>query len=78
MDFSLADLGVGETAIITDVLDGPVQAKLLEMGLVPGERIRLKFKAPFGDPLSVVVAGYQLAIRKDVALSIKVKLEEHA
>lgn len=63
-------------AVITEVADSPVQTKLLEMGLVPGEAIRLKYKAPFGDPLCVMVAGYQLAIRQDVAQWISVEVSK--
>lgn len=50
-----------------------MQVKLLEMGLIPGEKIHLKYKAPMGDPYCVFVAGYQLALGKDIAESILLK-----
>lgn len=75
MVIPLCNLEPGIEAVITDVADSPVQTKLLEMGLIPGEVIRLKYKAPFGDPLCIMVGGYQLALRKDVAQWISVEVK---
>ncbi len=43
------------------------------MGCVPGETIRLDQLAPFGDPISVTVAGYNLSLRINEADAIYVE-----
>jgi Fe2+ transport system protein FeoA len=35
----------------------------LELGLTPGEKVRLIRSAPIGGPLEIEVLGYRLAIR---------------
>lgn len=44
------------------------------MGCLPGESILLEQIAPFGDPISVKVAGYLLSLRVDEAEHIEVEL----
>ena len=44
--------------------------KLMEMGCVPGELIRVEQVAPLGDPISITVAGYNLSLRLDEAENI--------
>lgn len=62
---ALSDLGVGESGDIVRVeLRGRARRRLLEMGFVAGERVRLERVAPLGDPLALRVKGYQLALRK--------------
>ena len=45
----------------------------MEMGCVPGERIRVEQVAPLGDPMSIVVAGYNLSLRLNEADNIFVE-----
>ena len=47
--------------------------KLMEMGCIPGERIRIEQVAPLGDPISITVAGYNLSLRLSEANSIFVE-----
>jgi ferrous iron transport protein A len=62
---ALSDLNVGESGNIVRVgLRGRARRRLLEMGFVAGERVRLERVAPLGDPLAVRLKGYQLALRK--------------
>lgn len=42
-----------------------VKRHLLEMGLTRGTKIKLKNIAPLGDPISIELRGYELAIRKE-------------
>lgn len=44
------------------------------MGCLPGEEITVWKKAPLGDPIYVLVAGYSLSLRMDEASSILVEL----
>ena len=47
--------------------------KLMEMGCVPGETIIVDQVAPLGDPISILVAGYNLSLRLSEANNIWVE-----
>jgi ferrous iron transport protein A len=66
----LSDLKPGETGIIKEFTDLTLSVKLMEMGCLPGETIRLERVAPLGDPIAIKVSGYQLSLRKDEASHI--------
>jgi len=66
----VADLKVGESGIISGFQSSSLTLKLLEMGFLPGSMIKLNFKAPLGDPLSIRVSGYNVSIRLDEAAMI--------
>jgi ferrous iron transport protein A len=69
----LRDLKQGESAIIHSIENSDLFLKLLEMGCVPGEAIRVEKIAPFGDPISIQVAGYTLSLRLSEADAIIVE-----
>jgi len=50
--------------------------KLMEMGCVPGEIIKIDQVAPLGDPISISVAGYSLSLRLNEADHIFVEEAE--
>jgi len=60
---SVAELKSGETGIIKGFTDGVISLKLMEMGCLPGSIIKMNYTAPFGDPISYDVAGYNLTLR---------------
>lgn len=60
---SVAELKSGETGIIKGFTDGVISLKLMEMGCLPGSVIKMNYKAPFGDPISYDIAGYNLTLR---------------
>jgi ferrous iron transport protein A len=66
----LSELHIGEAGIIHSFENDEIFLKLMEMGCIPGEAIRVEQVAPLGDPISISVAGYQLSLRKDEAESI--------
>ena len=43
------------------------------MGCTPGEKIIVEIKAPFDDPIAIVVSGFMLSIRNEEAEKIIVK-----
>jgi len=47
--------------------------KLMEMGCIPGENIKIEQVAPLGDPISIAVAGYMLSLRLNEAHAIFVE-----
>ncbi len=69
----LRDLKQGQTAIIHSITDPDLFLKLLEMGCIPGEKIKVEKIAPLGDPISVLVAGYNLSLRLNEAEAIYVE-----
>ncbi|HYE54532.1 MAG TPA: FeoA family protein [Chitinophagaceae bacterium] len=69
----LSELSPGSTGKIHSIADNELLLKLMEMGCVPGESIRLDQLAPWGDPISVTVAGYNLSLRKNEAEAIFVE-----
>ncbi len=47
--------------------------KVMEMGCIPGEKIKVEQIAPLGDPISIIVAGYNLSLRLNEAEMILVE-----
>ncbi len=66
----LSELTIGEAGVIHSFEKDDIFLKLMEMGCIPGESIKVEQIAPLGDPISISVAGYQLSLRKDEADSI--------
>ena len=71
---TLAQLKKGEKAVIEDLNTDLLPLKLIEMGCLPGNTIELLQLAPFKDPLFLNVNGAQVAIRKETAKHIQVKI----
>jgi len=69
----LSELSPGATARILAFEKNDLYLKLMEMGCVPGEIIRVEKIAPLGDPISIAVAGYSLSLRLDEAENIFVE-----
>lgn len=73
---SLNELVVNDSARIVKITaKGKKKKKLLEMGLIPGAHIKVKGKAPLGDPIELNVKGYNLSLRKKEAAEIYVEVE---
>ena len=73
MGKTVADLNVGESGIIRGFVTSTLTLKLLEMGFLPGSKVKLNFKAPLGDPISVRISGYNVSIRLDEAAMISIQ-----
>ena len=73
MKIRLSEVGVGKTVIISAFEKDDIFLKLMEMGCVPGETVRVDQVAPLGDPISITVAGYHLSLRIDEAEMIWVE-----
>jgi ferrous iron transport protein A len=73
----LAYLSIGAKGEMLDISDDLLEQKLLEMGCTPGEQFEVVRKAPFGGPIAILISSYVLSIRKEDAMSIKVKLLEN-
>jgi len=71
---TLNTLKIGQTATITEFTDDFLSRKFIEMGCIPGEKIKLVNIAPFGDPIAIEVSGYLLSMRKAEASTVIVKI----
>lgn len=69
----LSEIRVGRQAVITAFENDDIFLKLMEMGCIPGEIVKIDQIAPLGDPISITVAGYQLSLRLDEAEMIWVE-----
>ena len=72
----LSEIKVGQTVEIIEFENSDLFVKLLEMGCLPGEKIKVEQTAPLGDPISISVVGYNLSLRLSEAAHIFVKEEE--
>jgi ferrous iron transport protein A len=71
---TLNQLKTGFSGIITAVGgDGPLRCRLLDMGLIPHTRVTLQKVAPMGDPIEIMVRGYELTLRVEEARKIEIK-----
>lgn len=77
---SLTKLKTGESALIVDLENGDNQyyrQRLLAQGVVPGEILKIKNAAPFGDPLEVSLSsGRSFIIRRQEANIITISRVE--
>lgn len=72
---TLDQLEIGKDAIIAAVQceDNSLRRHILDMGLTPGTEVTLIKVAPMGDPMELMVRGYELTIRKDDAAKISIE-----
>jgi len=69
----LTELQPGQSGIIESFSASDITIKLMEMGCVPGESVKVDKIAPLGDPISIQVAGYHLSLRLNEAELILVE-----
>ncbi len=71
---TLDRLKIGETAVIKTVGgEGALRLRLLDMGLIPRTKVKMLKRAPMGDPLDIIVRGYELTLRADDAKNIEIE-----
>lgn len=72
---TLDELKIGQSAIITKVGgDGALRQHFLDMGVIPGSELTLVKFAPMGDPIQLLIHGYELTLRKDDAAKIDIDI----
>lgn len=74
---SLASCAPGQIGVIERIETCPkeLKAKLCSMGLCPGHEVKVLYRAPLGDPITVQVLSSQLALRLSEATPIVVALK---
>lgn len=73
---SLSELKIGQTAVVKNIniANKDVKRHLLDMGLTKGTSVSIKKIAPMGDPIDILLRGYELAIRKVDLKQIEVEV----
>ena len=76
---TLKELEIGKTAVITAVGgEGALRQHFLDMGVIPGAEVTLVKYAPMGDPMELLIHGYELTLRLDDAEKIDINPIEAA
>ena len=71
---SLSELEVGKTGKILSIETlGAIAQKLIDMGFVIGERVKVIRSAPLKDPIEVQISSYLISIRREEASFIMVE-----
>jgi ferrous iron transport protein A len=74
---TLVDLRRGDAGILADIdLPGDDARRLMELGFLPGTRIIAGQSAPGGDPRVFRVDGSEIALRRETARRMKVRLDK--
>lgn len=61
---TLRELEIGRSVIVKAVGgDGSLRQHFLDMGLIPGVEVKLMKLAPMGDPMELMIHGYELTLR---------------
>ena len=72
---NLFDINVGQMCRIIDISDKtPLKRRLIDIGLIPDSRVKCVGKSPLGDPKAFLIRGAVIALRKEVAKEIMVKI----
>ena len=71
---NLAELKTGRSAVIKKVGgEGALRQHFLDMGVIPGAKLKLEKLAPLGDPMELRIHGYELTLRLDDARLIDIE-----
>ena len=71
---TLRELGIGKSAIIKSVGGaGALRQHFLDMGVIPGAKVSVIKYAPMGDPVELMIHGYELTLRLDDAAKIEIE-----
>jgi ferrous iron transport protein A len=62
---TLKEVKVGETVKVVKLHgEGAVRRRIMDMGITRGVEIYVRKVAPLGDPIEVMVRGYELSLRR--------------
>lgn len=75
----LSDLKTGERAVIVKVYGhGSFRKRIIEMGFVKGNKVKVVLNAPLKDPIEYEIIGYKISLRREEASKIEVISESEA
>jgi ferrous iron transport protein A len=71
---TLDELKPGQSGRITTIgVVGPLRRRLMDMGVLVGEEVKVIKIAPMGEPLEVALKSYRLSLRRSEAQGINVE-----
>ncbi len=71
---TLKEVACGQTVKVLKLHgEGPVKRRIMDMGITKGVEVFVRKVAPLGDPIEVMVRGYELSLRKADAEMIEVE-----
>lgn len=71
---TLDDLREGQRGMVLEIQgNDSLSARLMEMGLIPGEHVEMVGQAPMGDPVEYLVVGYRLSLRRAEARRVRIE-----
>lgn len=69
----LSDLKTGEFGVVVKILGhGAFRKRVIEMGFVKGQVIKVLLNAPLKDPIKYSIMGYELSLRRSEAELVEV------
>jgi ferrous iron transport protein A len=72
---TLDELKPGQSGRITAIgVVGPLRRRLMDMGVLVGEEVKVIKVAPLGDPLEVSLKSYRLSLRRQEAQGLDVEI----
>jgi ferrous iron transport protein A len=76
---TLVELREGERGIIDSIgLTGDAGRRLMELGFLPGSTVTATRSAPSGDPLVFRVDGAEIALRRETAAFLRLRIATQA
>jgi len=70
----LSDLKYGQKARIKNILESAYSLRIMELGIVVGNIIIFKSKAPLGDPIAYIIGDSTISMRKSESQQVEVEL----
>ena len=74
---SLDQIKLNEEVVITELLSHPMRRRLLDLGFIPGEKVKCVLISPFHDPKAYLINGNMIALRNIDARGIMVEYEKN-
>ena len=70
---TLKDVKIGKTVRVVKLHgEGAVRRRIMDMGVTKGVEIYVRKSAPLGDPIEIMLRGYELSLRKADAEMIEI------
>lgn len=78
-EVSLSSLQIGANGEVARLSNAPkeLRQRLLSMGFVEGTAVEVSSVAPLGDPITVRILGFSLALRRSEAKCVVVRPRPH-
>ena len=77
MERTLDTFEIGDVGIVRRVAgEGPMKRRLFDMGITPGAEVKMRKRAPLGDPIEITVRGYELTLRLAEAACVTMEVEK--